>query len=321
MSVSLVVRCFNEEQHIGRLLEGVLQQTVRDVELVVVDSGSTDGTLSIVSRYPVKLLSIKPEDFSFGRSLNLGCEAATGDIIAIASAHVYPTYQDWLERLIAPFADARVALAYGSQRGNDSSHFSEQQLLRKWFPNESIPNQQHPFCNNANSAIRRSLWQTLKYDEMLTGLEDLDWANRAMGLGHTIAYVAEAQIVHVHDESPQRIYNRYRREAIAFKRINAGERFRLWDLVRLSIANISNDWYHAWRAGRLRRNLFDICSFRLMQFWGVYRGFAQRTPVNSQLKRTFYYPNTWVKSDSGEAQGEVQPRVDYVDTPGDQRGE
>ncbi|NEQ09520.1 MAG: glycosyltransferase, partial [Moorea sp. SIO4E2] len=62
---SIIIRCYNEEQHIGRLLSGIMQQTIQDVEIIVVDSGSTDATPSIASRYPVKLLSIKPEEFSF----------------------------------------------------------------------------------------------------------------------------------------------------------------------------------------------------------------------------------------------------------------
>ncbi|MGB7712111.1 MAG: glycosyltransferase [Microcoleus sp.] len=74
---SVVIRCYNEEQHIGRLLSGIMEQSVRDVEIILVDSGSTDATVAIASRYPIKLLSIQPQEFSFGRALNLGCQAAT----------------------------------------------------------------------------------------------------------------------------------------------------------------------------------------------------------------------------------------------------
>ena len=102
---SIVIRAFNEEHHIGRLLTGIYQQTVREIEVIVVDSGSTDATLAIAGEYPVKLLSIAPQDFTFGRSLNLGCENATGKLIVIASAHVYPVFPDWIERLIEPLAD------------------------------------------------------------------------------------------------------------------------------------------------------------------------------------------------------------------------
>ena len=47
MNCSIVIRAYNEEKHIGRLLEGIKQQTLKDVEIILVDSGSTDRTLAI----------------------------------------------------------------------------------------------------------------------------------------------------------------------------------------------------------------------------------------------------------------------------------
>lgn len=313
MKISLVIRCYNEEKDIGRLLTGVLQQTMKDVEIIVVDSGSTDRTLEIVSEYPVKLLHIPKENFSFGRSLNLGCESATGEIIVIASAHVYPTYQDWLERLVSPFSDPQVAVAYGKQKGDETSRYSEQRLLARWFPDQSNYNQDNPFCNNANSAIRRNIWERLKYDESLTGLEDTDWAKRAIALGFKIAYVAEADVVHLHKESMARIYNRYRREAIALKHIFPAERFGLWDFVRLSVANIASDYRHARQDGVLNSQGAKIIGFRLMQFWGTYRGFGQHGPVTSQLMRTFYYPQDAGTKNVSQQEAETQRQVEYSD--------
>jgi len=279
----------------------------------VVDSGSTDATLSIASRYPLKILTIRPEEFSFGRSLNIGCQAARGEFIVIVSSHVYPVYRDWLERLLAPFVDPQVALVYGKQRGNEKTKYSEHQIFTKWFPDKSSLNQSHPFCNNANVAIRRSLWKQLPYDETLTGLEDIDWAKRAMELGYKIVYAADAEIVHGHNESPKHIYNRYRREAIALKRIFPQERFTLWDFARLFAANLVSDCYHAWRDRVLWRNLSSIFIFRLMQFWGTYRGFAQRGPVTSKLKQRFYYPNSLARSRSSLIKFEPgRPRIEYV---------
>ena len=288
--ISIVIRCYNEEQHIGRLLAGISQQTVQDLEIIIVDSGSTDATLSIASRFDTKILSIAPEEFSFGRSLNLGCQAAIGEFIVIVSAHVYPVYHDWLEQLVTPFNNPLVGLAYGKQRGNTTTKYSEHQIFAKWFPDQDDSNQDHPFCNNANAAIRRSLYQKLPYDETLTGLEDLDWAKRAMQLGYKIAYNAEAEIVHVHDESARRIYNRYRREAIALKHIFPQQHFSFGNFLLLFIANVANDYYHAWHDGVLLSNLWGIIVFRLMQLWGTYRGFCQQGPVNLQLRQTFYYP-------------------------------
>jgi glycosyltransferase involved in cell wall biosynthesis len=309
--ISIVIRCFNEEEHIGRLLSGIMQQTIQDVEIILVDSGSTDATVSIASRYPVKILSIKPEDFSFGRSLNLGCQAAQGEFIVIPSAHVYPVYKDWLERLIAPFNDPNIALTYGKQRGNGTTKYSEHQVFAKWFPENSNPQQTHPFCNNANAAIRRCLWQQFPYDESLTGLEDLDWAKKVTQLGYQIAYAAEAEIIHVHNETPKKICNRYRREAIALKKIFPQESLNFLDFLRLFLANTINDYYHAWRDQAFWKNLIGIPTFRLMQFWGSYRGFAQSGPITNQMKHTFYYPRGLERSEETLSPEKRQRMVDY----------
>jgi glycosyltransferase involved in cell wall biosynthesis len=309
--ISIIIRCFNEEEHIGRLLSGIMQQTIQDVEIILVDSGSTDATISIASRYPVKILSIQPEEFSFGRSLNLGCQEAQGEFIVIPSGHVYPVYKDWLEKLIAPFSDPEVALTYGKQRGNEITKYSEHQIFAKWFPETSDFEQTHPFCNNANAAIRRSLWQQFQYDETLTGLEDIDWAKKAIQLGYKIAYVAEAEIIHVHYEPPRKIYNRYRREAIALKNIFPQESLNFLDFIRLLLANTINDYYHAWRDRAFWKNLMDIPIFRLMQFWGSYQGFAQKGAITAQMKYTFYYPRGFKRSEQKLSPEKRERMVDY----------
>lgn len=315
-TTSIVIRCYNEEQYIGRLLSGIMEQTHSNVEIIIVDSGSTDATISIASRYPIKLVTIKPEEFSFGRSLNLGCQAATGDILVFASAHVYPVYQDWLEQLLVPFTDANVALTYGKQRGCDTTQYSEHQIFATWFPEQSqiSQKQDHPFCNNANAAIRRNLWLQYPYNEDLTGLEDLDWAKRVMQAGYQVAYVPEAEIIHVHQETPRRIYNRYRREAIALKQIYPEEQFHLWDFVRLFIANTVSDYYHAWHDRYFTQNLLSVPLFRLMQFWGTYQGFAQRNLSNKQLRQTFYYPRELTRSNEPK-NDRNRLAIDYASQP------
>ena len=290
MTCSIVIRAFNEEKHIARLLQGINLQTVQDVEVILVDSGSTDATVAIAAGYGATVIHIPPEEFTFGRSLNLGVESASHEFVVIASAHVYPVFADWLERLLDPFKDPKIVLAYGKQRGTSATQFSEQQVFTQWFPEHSDSRQAHPFCNNANAAIRRSLWQGHPYDETLTGLEDLAWAAWAMHEGHALAYVAEAEVIHVHDETPQSVFNRYRREAIAFKRIFPNEHFGLWNFVRLLTGNIANDLWHAAQKSRLTENLRGIFWFRWMQFWGTYQGYRQSGPLTWQLRQTFYYP-------------------------------
>lgn len=289
MNCSLVIRAYNESAHLGRLLEGLSHQTVQDVEVILVDSGSTDATVAIAESYGARVVRIPSAEFTFGRSLNLGVRAVTRELVVIASAHVYPVYPDWLESLLRPFEDGQVGLVYGKQRGPETAKFSEQQIFQQWYPDASQPRQATAFCNNANAAIRRSLWERHPYDEALTGLEDLAWGKWVQEQGHAIAYVAEAEIIHVHNETPRGVFNRYRREAMAFKQIHPEAHFNLYDFFRLTTTNIASDIWHAAREHALTKNLASIFWFRFMQFHGTRAGYRESGLVTPQLRETFYY--------------------------------
>jgi glycosyltransferase involved in cell wall biosynthesis len=311
--ISIIIRCYNEEKYIGRLLSGIQAQTLDKVQIVVVDSGSTDETVAIASSYPITLVKIRPEDFSFGYSLNQGCAVAKGKFLVFASAHVYPLYKDWLERLIAPLKNEQVALCYGKQRGNETTKYSEHQIFAKWFPECDDFNQHHPFCNNANIAIRRELWQRFPYNESLTGLEDIDWAKQIMAFGYIAAYAANAEVIHVHNETPLKIFNRYRREAIALKNIYPEQQFTFWDFLRFSGSNIASDYYYAWHDKVLIRNLISIPLFRFMQFLGTFQGLRQIGSITDDMKHTFYYPRSLRREIDRPAIERV--RIDYTNKP------
>jgi rhamnosyltransferase len=290
MQCSIVIRAYNEAGHIGRLLEGITRQTVRDVDVIVVDSGSTDSTVQIAEKYGARVVRIASDEFSFGRSLNLGLDAAMHDYAVVASAHVYPVYPDWLECLLRPLEDAEVAVSYGKQRGDDRSKFSESQVFRQWFPDSDERRQLSPFCNNANAAVRRSLWKAHPYDETLTGLEDVAWAKWAQGRGYHVSYVAHAEVIHVHSETPRGVYERYRREGMAFKRIFPEAHFSAYDFVKLATSNAASDLLRAVREPHGSRAAASIVWFRLFQFWGTYQGYRNSGPVTQQLRQTFYFP-------------------------------
>jgi len=299
MNCSVVIRAYNEGKYIGRLLEGIQRQTVKNVEIILVDSGSTDDTLAIAKPFAAKIVHILPQDFTFGRSLNLGIKAATHELVIIVSAHVYPVYPDWLERMIEPFRDDTIVLTYGKQRGSpgasanyksDATKFSEHQIFARWFPEEPVMKQSHPFCNNANAAIRKSVWNMHVYDETLTGLEDLAWAKWALSQNYFISYVPAAEIIHIHNETPRGVFNRYRREAMAFKKIYPEAHFNFYDFLRMTSSNIAYDLWHAARRKILFKSLPSILWFRYNQFWGTYQGYRQSLEWTWQLRQTFYYP-------------------------------
>ena len=305
MNCSIIIRAYNEEKYIGRLLEGIKQQTIKDAEIILVDSGSTDSTVAIAESFGARVVRIPSAEFTFGRSLNFGVREARREFIVIASAHVYPVYPDWLETLLRPFQDEQVALTYGRQRGYDGSKFSEHQIFHQWYPDASSMDQATAFCNNANAAIRKRLWEAHPYDETLTGLEDLEWAKWAKGQAHKIAYVAEAEIVHIHNETPRGVYNRYRREAMALRKIYPETNFNAYDFLRLTITNIFSDLWHALREKVFLKSFLSIFWFRVAQFHGTRMGHRETSLVTPQLRETFYYARERKKKK--ESKRDVEP--------------
>lgn len=287
---SIIIRAYNEEKHIGKLLSGIDHQTLQEREIILVDSGSTDATLEIASSYDVNIVHIDSTEFTFGRSLNRGIQAARGRFAVIISAHCYPVYPDWLEQLLKPFEDPQVAVSYGKQRGAESNHFSEHQFFKTYFPDISQPNQGQPYTHNANAAIRRSLWEEYPYNEEITGLEDLAWSSWAKAQGYTIAYVSEAEIVHIHKESFKQVQNRYRREAIAMKQILPESHFSVRNMIGMFIQKSLSDLAQARREKNFWKEMVNILRFRLVQYLGTWQGYRYSGKIDQKLHRQFYYP-------------------------------
>ena len=178
MRLSVVIRTLHAARHLPDLLKSIGEHEfgAHTCEMVLVDSGSTDGTAQIAESHHCNIFRISKADFSFGCSLNVGCAAAAGDALVFVSGHCIPYDRHWLARLVEPLQQPDIAFSYGRQIGGETSHFSEPQIFAKYFPSESRIPQDGFYCNNANSASLRSDWEALKFDEELTGLEDVDIA-------------------------------------------------------------------------------------------------------------------------------------------------
>ncbi|MEA2440803.1 MAG: hypothetical protein QOH76_2227, partial [Thermoleophilaceae bacterium] len=98
---TILIRAKDEAESIGKLLQLVASQTVSDrLETVVVDSGSSDGTVAIARAAGAQLIEIPPEEFTYGRALNIGTAAAAAPIVIPLSAHAFPRHDRWAERMI-----------------------------------------------------------------------------------------------------------------------------------------------------------------------------------------------------------------------------
>jgi rhamnosyltransferase len=289
---SVVIRTLNEARYLGELLEGIGQQITKglDCEVVLVDSGSTDGTLEIAERYGCRILHITREEFSFGRSLNRGCEAAEGDILVITSGHCVPTDPHWLQRLCQPLIDGVAQYSYGRQLAGPESHYSESRVFEKYFPAQSQLPQEGFYCNNANSALLKETWSRYRFDEELTGLEDMALAQRLVRHGGKVAYVAEAPVYHHHAETWQQVKRRFEREAIALQQIMPQLHVGKADTARYILRSIWCDYRTAARDGVLLHKAFEIACYRFYQYTGSYWGNHQHRKLSHTEKDKYFYP-------------------------------
>lgn len=209
---SVVIRCKNEARDIGSVLCALFSQRVdRPFEVIAVDSGSTDGTLDTLRRFPVRVISIPPADFSFGYALNVGCQAARGEVLVSLSAHVYPRNARWLAGHLGHFADDRVA---ATCQGGRLLHQDARAFERApWIG-----------YDNANGGFRAALWRQHPFDETLPGTEDKEWAYHFQRQGYVVVCDPALDALHEHDTGGRPwdlVRDRYRRayrEYVGFSR-------------------------------------------------------------------------------------------------------
>lgn len=290
--ISVVIRTLNEQEHLPALLEGISNQELDCLacEVIVVDSGSTDDTLIIAQQHGATIVNIRKADFTFGRSLNIGCAAARGDILVFISGHCIPCSTRWLADLVAPLLANTASYCYGRQLGWQSSYFSECQIFRKYFPDTDRLQTDDFFCNNANAALKKSVWTEFRFDESLTGLEDMELGQRLIRRGHRIAYVASAGVYHIHNESWSRIKTRYERESIALQHIMPQVHVDFSDFLRYFCSALFLDIGAALQERQLLSCLREIVLFRLCQFWGSYRGNHEHRKLSNEAKERYFYP-------------------------------
>ena len=288
------MRTFNEEKHLGNLFDGFDRQTYRDFEVIVVDSGSFDRTRDIASDRADNLIRINSHDFTFGYSLNQGIRRARGRFVVMVSAHTIPENDAWLEKLVAPLREPETAMAYGRHLGLACSKFSEVEDLDRLFgPTPRIEHAARFAVNNANSAIKKELWDQEPFDELLTGLEDIAWAKHWMEKGYRVIYEPDAALYHIHEETWRQVRHRFYREAVAARRIGIKNRASFIGDMAGDIVHTSADIMRAVFSATnpvaerltLGQQLREITYYRINKILGTVKGLLATHPLETRREQ------------------------------------
>jgi rhamnosyltransferase len=194
--ISLIIRTRNEERWIGACLRGVMSQTEQDFEVVLVDNASVDRTVDKARAHDVRIVTI--DHYRPGAALNVGIRASSGKYIVCLSGHCIPVDEHWLAQLTAGFDDETIAGIYGRQEPLAFSSDEDKRDLLITFGLDRRFQVKDTFFHNANSAIRRDLWERFPFDEKATNIEDRIWAHQVIGAGYRLLYEPSASVYHHH---------------------------------------------------------------------------------------------------------------------------
>jgi rhamnosyltransferase len=217
LSVLLLTK--NGASDLEHLLPAIYRQKgVAPFELIAIDSGSTDGTLDLLRRFPVRLEQISSGDFHHARTRNFAAGLARGEILIFLSQDAIPASEFWLSTMISNFNDPRVGAVYGRQFPKPGSSLERRDALDAVYGEQRIvkdPSHRNGMgyrfyhFSDANAAIRRSVWDALRFPEELRVFEDLGIAKRILDSGWKIVYEPRSAVFHSHSHSTVGLFKRY----------------------------------------------------------------------------------------------------------------
>ena len=218
-TVSVIIPTLNAAGEIGPLLESLGSQTVRPDEVLVVDSSSDDGTVEIVCAHlGVRLETIRREDFDHGGTRDNALGMTSGDLVLFLTQDALPADASYIENLIAPFSDPQIALSYGRQLPKPGAKRYVQLVQEFNYPASSAVRTISDigrlgikafFCSDTCSAYRRIALECIGgIPHPCQTNEDMLSACRLLRAGFSVAYVADAQVLHSHNLSLKQQFNR-----------------------------------------------------------------------------------------------------------------
>lgn len=246
--LSIVIPVKNGGADLARCLGAIGRQEIdEDVEVIVVDSGSTDDSVAVARSHGAAVLEIPSESFTHGGSRNLGAGQAAGDLLVFISQDAYPIDTDWLARLSEPLrADESVAGAYGRQLPHEGATPPETYFLD--FLYGPTARRQHAVSadqlsmdatlfSNVNACIRRSLWEKFPFSDDIIMSEDQEWSRSVLLDGHDLVYVSEAAVRHSHNYTVMAALRRFFDSGVSAERAYMAENSESGSVLRKRALN------------------------------------------------------------------------------------
>lgn len=231
--ISIIIRTKNEERWITSCLKAVFNQEYKDFEVIIVDNNSTDKTVMKAKLFDVRVIYI--DDYLPGKALNMGVRASKGDFIACLSAHCIPVNSSWLSNLLRNFDSDKIAGVYGRQEPMSfSSDFDKRDLLITFGLDRKVQIKDS-FFHNANSLIRKDVWEKIPFVEAITNIEDRVWAKEVLKSGYNLIYEPEASVYHYHGIHQNRDQERCSNVVRIIESLEMGERKNYLDAKKLDI--------------------------------------------------------------------------------------
>lgn len=223
IDVSIIIPTKNEEKNIAQCLNAILNQQTKpplSIEIIIIDSGSTDKTLQIIETFSsVNLIQIKPEDFGHGRTRNLGAQTAKGKYIVFLNADAIPVHDNWLQTLIEPFRkNPKLAGTFSRHVPNENCFLYMTRDLLTSMPETTANKKQGMLFSTVSAAMPKEIWKQFPFDDEIIIAEDRDWAAKVSAKGLDILYQPESTVRHSHNYTPRELMESKRKIARASKR-------------------------------------------------------------------------------------------------------
>jgi rhamnosyltransferase len=194
-------------------------QERKGMEIIVIDSSSTDNTAQIAQNLGARVEVIPRVEFDHGGTRNRAAKLATGDILVFLTQDALPAHSDFLEKLTKPIRDGVVVAAYAKQRATPNANplerfmrefrFPESSSVRKLEVGQTLSVRDVAFSNAAAAYKADVFWELSGFPENVILGEDVMFVSKALKAGYAIGYCAEAQVWHTHDYTPWQQFKRY----------------------------------------------------------------------------------------------------------------